>query len=299
MIEYKSPSRHIFIISNYLFLSILAALSFFPLLQLLSISLSSGHAAAAGLVKLFPVEFSISSYEFALTKPEFIMAFMVSVKRILLGVSINMILTVLVAYPLSKEVRDFPWRTVYAWIFIFSMLFDGGLIPTYMVVRNTGLLDTIWSLILPGAVPVFNVVLMLNFFRSLPKALEEAALIDGASFVQTLLRIYLPLSMPGLATIGLFTIVGHWNSFFDGLIYMNSPLHYPLQSYLQTMLNAVSKSSFDPAQLGNLHNIDLSEITDRTYRASQIFLAMLPILLIYPFLQRFFMVGIVLGSVKE
>jgi len=294
MVENPSFSRKIFLVCNYLFLGLLALTCILPLLNVLAISFSSSHSAAAGLVKFWPVEFTTASYEYALAKKEFLLSFWVSIKRLVLGVGLNMLLTIVIAYPLSKETKEFKFRTVYVWIFVFTMLFNGGLIPTYIVVKETGLLDTIWALILPGAVPIFNVVLLLNFFRSLPKSLEEAAYIDGASHWQTLWKIYVPLSKPALATITLFAAVMHWNEWFSGLIYMNSPDGYPLSSYLQTVVVEKDLSLVSSADLGSLQ-----EISDQTSKAAQVFLGALPILMVYPFLQRYFMSGIVLGSVKE
>jgi len=195
---------------------------------------------------------------------------------------------------LAKEVRQFRYRTAYAWAFVFSMLFSGGLIPMYMLIRSLGMIDTIWALVLPGAIPVFNVVLLLNFYRSLPKELEEAAFMDGAGHWRTLWTLYVPLSLPALATIGLFATVGHWNSWFDGIIYMNSPDNYPLQSYLRTVVVQRDLSSMTYTEALQ----ESRQISDRTLKAAQIFLGALPILLLYPFLQRYFMQGIVLGSVK-
>jgi putative aldouronate transport system permease protein len=171
---------------------------------------------------------------------------------------------------------------------------SSGLIPWYIAIKNIGLIDSIWALVLPGAVNVFNVVLLLNFFRNLPKELEEAAFIDGAGHWRSLWNIYVPLSAPSLATLTLFTVVWHWNAWFDGLILMNSPDHYPLQSYLRTVvidMDSMFRSTQDLT--------DLAEISDRTSKAAQIFLGTLPILLVYPFLQRYFIKGITLGSVKE
>jgi putative aldouronate transport system permease protein len=287
-------SRHLFVAATYVTLIALALLCLFPLIHVLAISFSSANAAAAGEVVLWPVGFTTKAYEFALDRPEFGRAFLVSLQRVVLGTAVNMVLTVLVAYPLSKENTEFPMRTVYVWIFVLTMLFSGGLIPLYMVVRETHLLNSIWALILPNAVPVFNVVLLLNFFRALPKELEEAALMDGASHWRILWQIYLPLSKPALATLTLFTVVYHWNSWFDGLIFMNSPAKYPLQSYLQTLLQAdifqFSGSGMDQRML--------QLVSDQTLRAAQIFLAAIPILIVYPFLQRYFVKGVVLGSVK-
>lgn len=281
-------------IFNYTFLISLSILCLLPLIHVFALSLSSSAAATAGLVKLWPVDFTTSSYDYVLSKPEFLRSMGVSLKRVLLGVSINMLLTVLIAYPLSKETEKFRWRTAYAWFFVITILFSGGLIPLYMTVKMTGLLGSIWALILPSAVPVFNVILLLNFFRGLPKALEEAAFIDGAGHWTLLWKIFVPLSAPALATITLFATVNHWNSWFDGLIFMNSPEDYPLQSYLQTVVIQRDLTLVSAAEMRTL-----AEVSDRTAKAAQIFLGALPILLVYPFLQRFFMKGIVLGSVKE
>ncbi len=285
-------SRRLFVIVNGIALALLAVVCLFPLLHVLAISFSSGPAVSAGRVVLWPVDFTTAAYDFALSRPAFRSAFAVSVQRVILGTAVNMILTVLVAYPLSKENDVFPMRTVYTWFFIVTMLVSGGLIPLYMVVRWTGLLDSIWALVLPVAVPVFNVVLLMNFFRGLPKELEEAAFVDGASHWEVLFRIYLPLSMPAIATLTLFSFVMHWNSWFDGLIFMNSPDNYPLQSYLQTLVigQDLSQFSMDPTLL--------QLVSNDTFKAAQIFIGALPILVLYPFLQRYFVKGIVLGSVK-
>lgn len=285
-------SRYLFVVCNYVALTLLALLCLFPLIHVLALSLSSATAAAGGRVVLWPVEFTTNAYEYAMSRPQFVDAFIVSIKRVLLGASVNMILTILVAYPLSKENAVFRARTFYVWFFVITMLFSGGLIPLYMIVRATHLLDSIWALVLPTAVPVFNVVLLLNFFRAIPRDLEEAAFIDGAGHWTILWQIYLPLSKPALATLTLFTIVLHWNSWFDGLIFMNSPANYPLQSYLQTLVQ------LDLFQLSGTDQRLLQLVSNQTLRAAQIFLAAVPILLVFPFLQRYFVKGVVLGSVK-
>ncbi|NOU62621.1 ABC transporter permease subunit [Paenibacillus sp. LMG 31461] len=295
MVDRYSWSRWLFVVLNYTFLILLAVLCFLPLIHVLAISLSSNLAVSAGLVKLWPKDLTFISYEFILRKSEFLLSLLVTLKRVLLGVAVNMLLTILAAYPLSKESSEFKGRTVYVWILVFTMLFSGGLIPLYMTVKTLGMLDSIWSLILPHALPVFNVVLLLNFFRGIPKELEEAAFIDGAGYMRILWKVYVPLSMPSIATLTLFATVGHWNAWFDGLIFMNSPANYPLQSYLYTIVNNVD------AIMGNLDLVNIKlyeEVSSRTAKAAQIFLGALPILLLYPFLQRFFIKGIVVGSVK-
>jgi len=294
MNDFASWPRKVFVISNYTVLLGLSVLCILPLVHLISLSLSSNSAVAAGQVGFWPVDFTWKSYDFILSKPEFLQSLLVTLQRVGLGVLLNMVLTIMIAYPLSKERTALNGRTIYVWIFVFTMLFSGGIIPLYMTIRSLGLLDSVWALILHHAVPVFNVVILLNFFRGLPKELEEAALIDGAGHWRILWRIYVPLSKPSLATLTLFAIVAHWNSWFDGILFMNSPANYPLQSYLYTVvvgLDTLVKSNTD------LEVIAL--VSDRTARAAQIFLGALPILIVYPFLQRYFTKGIVLGSVKE
>lgn len=293
MKHHRSMGRKVFILGNYTFLIFLALLCLFPLIHVLAISFSSSSAAGVGLVKLWPVDFQLSSYRYILQKQEFIQSFVVTLQRVVLGFSINMLMTILCAYPLSKETSTFKYRTHYAWYFIITILFGGGLIPWYITVSETGLIDTIWGLVIPGAVPVFNVILMLNFFRGLPKEIEESAFMDGAGHWKVLWLMYIPLSLPSMATISLFTLVGHWNAWFDGLILMNFPDKYPLSTYLQLMV-----INSDPMKMSAGDIYKFAEISDRTTRAAQIFLGALPILLVYPFLQKYFVKGIVLGSIK-
>jgi len=279
----------------YAFLAVLSILCILPLLNVLSISLSSAAAIQAGKVSFFPVEITGSAYAFVAQKKAFLTSIAVSVERVLLGLAINMVLTVLVAYPLSKDNSQFSFRTGYAWLFVFTMLFSGGLVPSYILVKELGLLDTLWALVLPGAVPVFNVILMLNFFRALPKELQEAALMDGCGHWKLLWRIVVPLSLPSMATVGLFTIVGHWNEWFAGILFMNDSAHYPLASYLQTVV-----VQMDFTKITDVDDaLYMQSLDDRAVKAAQIFLGALPIFCVYPFLQRYFMSGIVLGSVKE
>ena len=223
-------------------------------------------------------------------------AMLVSVQRLGLGVSVNMVLTVLAAYPLSKEARQFPRRTFYVWVMFVTMLFSGGLIPTYMVVRQLGLIDSIWALILPAGVPVWNVLILLNFFRRLPVELEESAALDGAGHWTILWQIYIPTSLAALATLVLFAAVTHWNAWFDGMIYMRSLEKYPLQTFLRSIIAVKDMTSLRSMTLQEAR--DYATISDRTLRSAQILLGALPILLLYPFLQRYFVKGIVIGSVK-
>jgi len=171
------------------------------------------------------------------------------------------------------------------------MIFNGGLVPNYILIKNLNLLDNIWSLILPGAVPIFNVILMMNFIRQLPKDIEEAVFIDGCSHFQCLVRIIIPLSAPALATVVLFSFLSHWNAYFDGLIYMNKSLNYPLQTFLYMVIASRDITNIDQAA-------SFAEVNATTLKSAQLFVSMVPIFIVYPFLQRYFIKGLTLGAVK-
>lgn len=277
-----------------LILTVATVLCILPFIHIIAVSLSSRTAAAAGKVTFWPVDFTFAAYQFVFRRAAFWKAFLVTFQRIALAVPISMTLLCLTAYPLSKEPKAFRLRTVFVWIFFFAMLFSGGLIPRYLVVKGVGLIDSIWALVWPVAMNVFNMILLLNFFRQVPKALEEAAYMDGAGHWTILWRIFVPLSLPAIATLTLFTLVAHWNAWFDGLIYMNSPDNYPLQTFLRSVV-----IQRDMTKL-RLEEIELvAELSSRTLKSAQIMLGAIPILMAYPFLQRYFVKGITLGSVKE
>lgn len=294
----RSIGKTIFDICNYLLLVVASLTCLLPFINLLAISLSSRTAAASGNVLFWPIDLDLTAYEFILHSDKFIRAFGISIQRVILGVALNLFIIVLTAYPLSKSSERFKSRSIYSWFFIVTMLFTPSLIPSFIVVQSLGLIDTMWALLLPGALPIFNMVVMLNFFRNLPKELEEAAQIDGAGHWTILWRIFIPLSKPSLATIALFCIIGHWNAWFDGMIYMNRPENYPLQSYLQTIVVSpesimrVMNPSDEMARL-------LQALSNKTARAAQLFVATIPVLAVYPFLQKYFTTGLVMGSVKE
>ncbi|AVK48673.1 putative ABC transporter permease protein YtcP [Clostridium beijerinckii] len=272
---------------------ILTTACLFPLINMVAISFSNKSAAAGNLVGLLPVDFTLSSYKTLLQEGQFWRSFGISVSRVILGTALNLILVVLMAYPLSKGKREFRFRNIYMNLMIFAMLFSGGMIPIFITVKNLHLLDTIWSLILPGAVPIFNVILLMNFFKSVPKSLEEAAELEGCNKWQILFKIYIPISLPALATISLFSIVGHWNDFFGGLLYINKAANYPLQTYIQQLTVDITKVT-NPAQLQSI-----ADISNKTLNAAKIVVSTIPLLIIYPFLQKYFVTGMVMGSVKE
>lgn len=285
--------ERVFYSLNHIFLCITSFICLAPMLNILAISFSASDAVNAGLVTFFPVEPTLTGYEYLLNNQMFWRSMGNSVLRALLGLGTNLLFTCLAAFPLAHSSRSFPMRTVYAWLFFIPMIIGGGLIPTYLIVRETGLLNTIWALILPGAVPVFFILVMLNFFRNIPFELEEAALIDGAGHWRILSSIFIPLSKPALATISVYALLNHWNSWFDGAIYLDSIDKFPLLTYLQTVA-----INYDPNKLSPSELEKLSQLGNRTLKAAQIFVAALPIIATYPFFQRYFTKGLVLGSVK-
>lgn len=295
MVRYKSAGRTAFLVFNYSFLIITALICLLPFVNLLAVSFSSSAAVSAGNVAFWPIGFNTYSYKFALTGGKFLRSLTVSLERTFLGVMVNLVFMILTAYPLSKSKKQLVGRNIYMTFFVITMLIGGGLIPTYLVVVKAGLRNSIWSLIIPGALPVYNMIILMNFIRGLPEEIEEAARIDGATPIQVLIQVLLPVLKPALATVGLFSIVGHWNDWFGALIYINDPGKYPLQTYLQTLLlnfeQLMQRTGTDYTRL-------LAMMNARTGRAAQLFLGALPIMIIYPFLQKYFTQGLVLGSVK-
>ncbi len=291
MIEDRSWGSRLFDILNYTFLAIVALACLLPLINVFAVSLSDRASTTAHLVKFWPVNFTTLNYEQIFAQEQFRRALMISLIRVGLGSALTILVTVLTAYPLSLT-PGFPGQRLFKWLLIFAMLFSGGLIPWFLAIRSLGLLNTIWALILPMAVQVFYIIVMLNFFRNIPVELSEAAIMDGASHWAILFRIYVPLSTPALATILLFVAVLHWNSWFDALILMNTADKFPLQTYIQNIVMAGDMTRL----LGDPELLD--KLSEQSLRAAQIMVATVPILIVYPFLQRYFVKGLVLGSVK-
>lgn len=287
-------SRKVFVVINTLLLSIISIVCLLPMIHVLAVSLSEKVAASSNQVSLWPVGFNLEAYEYIIKRSEFWSSFFVSVKRCLVGVVVNLFFLCVTAYPLSKTRQELRCRTPMVWFFVFTMLFSGGMIPSYLVVYKLGLIDSFWSLILPSALNVYNMILMINFMRTIPKSMEESARLDGAGEFTVLWKIVLPNMLPALATMCVFTIVGHWNAWFDGMIYLNDADKYPLQTYLQAILiqqegPILSKSAAMAYQ----------NISSQAVKSAQIFVGAIPVLLVYPFLQKYFMSGLIVGSVKE
>lgn len=263
-----------------------------PLMNIVALSFSDKGEIYAGHVSLIPKGFTIDSYKYIMWDSVFIHSFMVSVFITVVGTILSLITVTLAAYPLSKpHLRN---RKPILLFFVFTMMFSGGLVPTYIIIKSLGLLDTIWVLILPSVMSVYNMLLVKNFMEGLPESLEESAKIDGASDIQIFIRIVIPLCKPVLATVGLFFAVGYWNSYFPGVMYITNPALKPLQTHLYEIIKAVSLTTdMDPAMLKRLSNISSDGIQSAIIVASTV-----PILIVYPFLQKHFVKGIVVGSEK-
>ena len=289
----ESVSYRVFTVVNTAFILLWMFLCVAPFLHMLAVSLSSVGPANANIVGLWPVEFTVNAYQEALQDAQILSSLRMSFLRVLLGVLIQMVFTILAAYPMSRDSKQFPGRKVYVVLIVFTMLFSGGLIPGYLLIVNyLKLANTVWALVLPNAVPVFNLIILMNFFRQIPKEIEEAAVVDGATHGTMLLRVYLPLSINALLTLVLFACVGHWNAWFDGLIYMRDPIYYPLSTYLRALSDRLQNvSTMEDARL-------LMRISPRTMLMAYTVICTVPIVCVYPFLQRYVKSGLVLGSVK-
>lgn len=274
---------------NYLLLTILVVICFYPFLNVVAYSFSSNRAVLSGTVTFFPIEMQLDAYKEIVHRGQIWTAMRVTMVVTMLGTAIGLILTVFAAYALSKD--KLKGRRWISGMILFTMYFNGGIIPTFLVIKNLGMYDQLTSLYIPSAVNVFNFIVMRTFFREIPKSLEEAAYLDGATDVQILFKIVLPLSMPIIATIGLFYAVYYWNDYFNALIYIQSPEKYTLQLRLRSLLFA--------GELGAAGNEGLAQqVMAESLKMACIVVGTVPILAVYPWLQKYFVKGVMLGSVK-
>jgi putative aldouronate transport system permease protein len=264
-------------------LASLGLLCLLPFIHVLAFSLSDPLASALGTVGIWPVGFTLDNYRFLLEDNLFVHSLAVTTVRVVTGVTLNVLVTILTAYPLSREHTYLPGRTVIRVILLFGMLFSAGLIPLFMAIRNLGLYNNFLVLILPPALSVFNVIVMTAFFRDIPLEFEEAAVLDGASDLHVLFRVFVPLSLPAISMVALFSAVGHWNAWFDGVLFMARTDSWPLQSYLYSLVT--TRMAVWNSGIPNLPS-------------AMIVVATIPIVLVYPFLQRYFIVGLAIGGVK-
>ncbi|GIH24399.1 sugar ABC transporter permease [Acrocarpospora phusangensis] len=276
-----------------LMLAVTLALVLLPLIYIVASSLSSPAAVNSGRVRFWPVEFSLEAYQSVLSNSEILQGYYNSLIYAVAGTLISVTLTVAIAYPLSR--KTFFGRNVLMTLLIFTMLFSGGLIPTYMVVQDIGLLDTRWALLLPNAIGVWQVIIARTFFaNSIPEELYEASMLDGASGLRTLWSVVLPLSKPLLAVLALMYTVFQWNTYFDALVYLKDPDLFPLQIVLRNILilNTPRTGAVDLAQ--QMHQIQLANVL----RYALIVVSSLPVLIMYPFIARHFTKGAMVGAVK-
>ncbi len=287
----ESAAYKVFKYFNYLFLWLVAACCVLPMVHILALSLSQRTFSDAGLVGLWPKGFTFAAYEYVFQNQMFFITVKNSVLRVLGGVTLTVFVNILLAFPMSKDKKEFKGRPFFLAVIVFTMFFSGGMVPTFLLMKQLKLYDTLWVYIIPGAVNTYYALLMMNFFRQLPREIEEAAKVDGCDYFGVLLRIVLPLSTPVLATIVLYAFVGHWNSWFDGKLYSATSMNYPLQTMLYDMLQTLVSGSMSQAEA-------LEKLGGTSVSSAQIFITMLPIMAAYPFLQKYFVNGIVLGSVK-
>ena len=282
-----------FLVVVTIMLLVALALVLLPLIYIVANSFSSPAAVNAGRVSFWPVDFSLEAYRSALSNSEVLRGYYNSLIYAVAGTMISVTLTVAIAYPLSR--KTFYGRNVLMTLLIFTMLFSGGLIPTYMVVHDLGMLNTRWALLLPNAIGVWQVIIGRTFFaNSIPDELYEAAMLDGASEMRTLRSVVLPLSKPLLAVLALMYTIYQWNTYFDALVYLKDPDLYPLQIVLRNilLLNTPRTGATDLAQ--QMHQIQLANVL----RYALIVVSSLPVLIIYPFVARHFTKGVMVGAVK-
>ncbi|MDR1531736.1 MAG: carbohydrate ABC transporter permease [Clostridiales bacterium] len=288
----KNFPSQAFDVFNVAFMVFLAFVTFYPFYFIAVTSLSDGKAVMAGQVSLFPVKFTLASYGLVLRDPNILRSYLNTLLYTTLGTIINLGMTLLCAYPLSR-----PGLEGKKWIMgfiVFTMFFSGGMIPTFLVVNSLKMVNTIWAMVIPGALSTYNMIVTRSFFQSLPEALHESAEIDGAGEMKILTRIFLPLSMPIIATMTLFYAVGHWNSYMNALLYLNDKKYYPIQSILRNM---VVQGQMGSATMDAGGGSDFLAI-DTTIKYAVIMVATLPIMLVYPFVQRYFVKGVMIGSIK-
>ncbi len=278
---------------NAFLLILLAFTTLYPFWDLLVLSFSDREDALRMGFRLYTDNPTLSAYQQILSAPEIGRSFLNSVIRVVGATCISLFLTALTAYPLSK--RDMPFNKVFTGLFLFAMMFTGGTIPTYLLIKQLGLIDSLWSLILPGAMVPYNLIIMRNFLRSIPDSLEESAKLDGASNFRIWRSIIMPLSKPVLATVALWVAVAQWNAYFDALIYITDRSKFVVQVILRRILLENQMDMYTTV----VNTEDIASLsTEESVKAALVMVSTLPIIAVYPFLQKYFTKGIMLGAVK-
>lgn len=288
----KSRGYKVFTVFNYIFMAIVLFCCIYPFLYMIAISLSDTKAVVAGQVKLFPVGFNLKAYQSILEYPNFFRSYLNTIFYTVFGSAIALFMTICFAYPLSKP--QLKGRSVLMKMVIFSMFFTGGIIPNFLLINWLNIADTIWAILLPFAIGPFNLIILINFFKSLPSSIEEAAIIDGMGYFGILYKIIIPLSKPAIATVLLYIAIFFWNDWFYGMIYLNNNERFPVMLILR---NIVTGGSIAGAAAGG--GGDESNVVYSTLKSAASILTTLPIIALYPLLQRFFISGLTVGSVKE
>lgn len=286
---YKSRGSKIFDVVNMIFMIILSATFLYPVVYVISLSLSSASAIIEGRVMLLPVELTTSAYKMLFDDSTIVNSFLFTVQITVVGVLCSILVTVVAAYPLSR--KHLKGSGIIMRLIVFTMYFNGGIVPTYMVIRGLGLFNSMWALILPTLIDTFLLIIMINYFRGLPTELEEAAKADGCSNFRTFYQIFLPLAKPAMATLVVFYAVNYWNTFFNALLYIQDQKRLTLQVKLYQVLSMFS-DAMDPAA-----GVDPSIIPENL-KGATVVLAVLPIVCVYPFMQRYFVKGVTVGAVK-
>ncbi|MBW4084600.1 carbohydrate ABC transporter permease [Paenibacillus sp. S150] len=292
MVKETSWGSRLFDAFNVILLAVIALITIIPFIYIVAGSFATQRELLEKGFILFPTEFSMEAYNYIFSTSTLLRSLGVTVFITVVGTLINITLTCLMAYPLSRKDMDF--RSPIQLMVIFTMLFSGGMIPTFLVVKELGMLDTYWSLLLPGAISAFNLIIIRSFFQQLPPDLEESAKIDGASDPGILVRIVIPLSLPALATFSLFYAVGHWNTYFSSILYINDSTMWPIQVLLRQIVMLSQGAS-----LGDTSSLEGNFVPpDQAVKMAVIVISTIPILIVYPFLQKHFAKGVLLGSVK-
>ncbi|NOU85867.1 ABC transporter permease subunit [Paenibacillus sp. LMG 31460] len=281
-----------FNIMNYTLLIVFTFICVFPFLNTLANAFSSSHAIQTGKVVLWPVEFQFDAMKAVITDSNIIRSLGVTIYITVVGTALNMLFTITTAYPLSR--KDLKGRKYFMNFMIVTMVFSGGLIPGYLLIKSLGMLNSLWALMIPGLISAFNVIIMKTFFQDLPDELREAAVMDGCGNLRYLVQIVLPLSGAVLATISLFYAVGHWNSYFTAVLFIDDSALYTLQVKLRNILLLAQMDT----SLETMQSLDNLHIIEESLKAATIVFATVPILIVYPFLQKYFVKGSFLGSVK-
>ena len=289
-----------FKVLNTILLIGLGISTLYPIFYMLVLSLNEGMDSMKGGIWLFPRKFTMFNYQFVLNNPLMRDAYVISIGRTAVGTVISILVTALAAYGLSF--RTLPYRKILMTFIIIPMVFNGGLIPYYLQLRNLGLLNKFWVYVIPGAFVIFNMFVMRKFFMDLPDSLKESAYMDGANHLQILFRIILPLSMPMLAALSLFTAVGHWNDWFSGAFFVDNLRLIPIQTYLQRILSADSLNVLTGnnamVQEAAARQVQFKTMTVTSVKMAAVMCGTLPILCVYPFLQKYFVKGMLVGSIK-